>query len=220
MTTVNKTRARVLPLSLMAAIEDILSDADDTGCDGCFVVSAAVIDRAQQALDSQKALLQQDKPISAIKQVREALAKDAGGNGKATMNDLDFACRMLDELMAMRSRPSEKVVVWWNHCDESVPAALRYLAEHERPAGGNSSFNSEHLHMLADEIELMASRPMYAGPQPPLLDMQSVQRAFDVTAEFVEQSHPQTETGLARYNALRTILDLTNTFLRANGAFR
>ena len=57
-------------------------------------------------------------------------------------------------------------VKWWNGCDKSVPAALRFLADHERPAGGESNYNSEHLYQLADEIERMASAPLYAAPTP------------------------------------------------------
>ena len=42
---------------------------------------------------------------------------------------------------------------WPNYCLETAIEALRYLAENERPDGGNSSFNSEHLYQIADEIE-------------------------------------------------------------------
>lgn len=57
-------------------------------------------------------------------------------------------------------------VAWSNGCDKSVPAALRYLAKYERPAGGHQDYNSEHLFQLADEIEGMASRPLYTRPAP------------------------------------------------------
>jgi hypothetical protein len=40
-----------------------------------------------------------------------------------------------------------------NGCQETVPRALRYLAENERPIGGEQPFNSMHLYQLADEIE-------------------------------------------------------------------
>jgi len=46
-----------------------------------------------------------------------------------------------------------KALEWPNHCDETVPQALRYLADHDRPSGGEQRFNSAHLYQLAGEIE-------------------------------------------------------------------
>lgn len=63
---------------------------------------------------------------------------------------------------AMDSEP----VIWNNGCNKSVPAALRYLAENQRPIGGESSFNTAHLYQLAREIELMAEAPLYRHAQP------------------------------------------------------
>lgn len=37
---------------LLAALEALVNDADDTGCDGCFVVSAELIQAAQSAIDA------------------------------------------------------------------------------------------------------------------------------------------------------------------------
>ncbi len=65
-------------------------------------------------------------------------------------------------LAAMDSEP----VIWNNGCNKSVPAALRYLAENQRPIGGESSFNTAHLYQLAREIELMAEAPLYRHAQP------------------------------------------------------
>lgn len=70
-----------------------------------------------------------------------------------------------DDLSLPQAREAEPVA-WPNNSNESVPLALRYLAEHARPAGGQEAFNSEHLHQLAGEIERMASRPLYASPPP------------------------------------------------------
>lgn len=64
-------------------------------------------------------------------------------------------------LSAMDSEP----VAWGNGCDKTVPAALRYLAENERPFGGESRFNAAHLYQLAREIELMAEAPLYRHAQ-------------------------------------------------------
>lgn len=57
-------------------------------------------------------------------------------------------------------------VKWWNGCDKTVPAALRYLADNERPSGGEERFNCAHLYQLADEIERMARLPLYTAPVP------------------------------------------------------
>jgi hypothetical protein len=34
-----------------------------------------------------------------------------------------------------------------------IAEALRYLADHERPSGGQQRFNAEHLYQLADEAD-------------------------------------------------------------------
>nr|DAJ11836.1 MAG TPA: Protein of unknown function (DUF550) [Caudoviricetes sp.] len=68
-------------------------------------------------------------------------------------------------LAAMDSEP----VTWGNGCDKTVPAALRYLAENERPFGGESRFNAAHLYQLAREIELMAEAPLYRHAQQPVV---------------------------------------------------
>lgn len=63
-------------------------------------------------------------------------------------------CTVIKELarMALAAMDSEPVA-WGNGCDKTVPAALRYLAENERPFGGESRFNAAHLYQLAREIE-------------------------------------------------------------------
>lgn len=84
------------------------------------------------------------------------------GEGRAHVNQ----CAALFEiaLAAMNGEP----VTWGNGCDKTVPAALRYLAENERPFGGESRFNAAHLYQLAREIELMAEAPLYRHAQPAL----------------------------------------------------
>lgn len=66
----------------------------------------------------------------------------------ALLDELDVAEKRIAELERMPS--------WINHCDKTVPAALRYLAENSRPVGGSSSYNTEHLYDLAREIEITA----------------------------------------------------------------
>lgn len=45
----------------------------------------------------------------------------------------------------------------FNGCMSQASKALRYLASNDRPNGGESSFNFEHLIQLADELELTKS---------------------------------------------------------------
>ena len=59
--------------------------------------------------------------------------------------------------------PAPEPVKWWNGCDSTVPAALRFLTNNERPIGGESRFNAEHLYQLAGEIERMAKTRLYAA---------------------------------------------------------
>lgn len=60
------------------------------------------------------------------------------------------------EAAGKRIAELERKPTWINHCDKTVPAALRYLAENPRPIGGSSSYNTEHLYNLAREIEIVA----------------------------------------------------------------
>lgn len=46
----------------------------------------------------------------------------------------------------------------------TVPKALRYLANYDRPSGGSDLYNGEHLLQLADEIEVIAAKKLYAAP--------------------------------------------------------
>lgn len=43
--------------------------------------------------------------------------------------------------------------IWPNGSATTVPAALRFLAEHDRPSGGSDHYNDEHLYQLAAEVE-------------------------------------------------------------------
>lgn len=71
--------------------------------------------------------------------------------------------RIQEQMRIVRSEQMQPPVQWVNGCDQTVPQALRYLANHNRPAGGQELFNAEHLFQLADEIERMASKPLYAA---------------------------------------------------------
>lgn len=96
--------------------------------------------------------------------LEELAAGQSGFNLRiATHEESQELARMA--LAAMDSEP----VAWGNGCDKTVPAALRYLAENERPFGGESRFNAAHLYQLAREIELMAEAPLYRHAQQPVV---------------------------------------------------
>lgn len=42
---------------------------------------------------------------------------------------------------------------FFNNCDQTAIEALRYLAEHPKPIGGEQPYNSAHLLQIADELE-------------------------------------------------------------------
>ena len=86
----------------------------------------------------------------------------AGSNVMLPAEEAEELARIA--LATMDSEP----VAWSNGCNKSVPAALRYLAENQRPRGGESSFNTAHLYQLAREIELMAEAPLYRHAQQPV----------------------------------------------------
>ena len=74
------------------------------------------------------------------------------------------------------AEPGE-AVAWRNHCDKTVPKALRFLAENDRPSGGEQDFNRAHLYQLAGEIEQMARRPLYTHPSADLARLREVTEA-------------------------------------------
>jgi len=55
---------------------------------------------------------------------------------------------------------------WQNDCDKTAPAALRYLAENDRPSGGESLYNAAHLYQIAAELEATALEAALSVPVP------------------------------------------------------
>ncbi|HBH9402231.1 TPA: hypothetical protein KYC69_002815 [Escherichia coli] len=109
------------------------------------------------------------------------------GEGRAHVNQ----CAALFEiaLAAMNGEP----VTWGNGCDKTVPAALRFLAENERPFGGESRFNAAHLYQLAREIELMAEAPLYRHAQPvPVVSADLLHTAASAIEDLLEHTDPNT----------------------------
>lgn len=94
---------------------------------------------------------------------REALIARLDREMNAGWNDTRL---FADLRAALAAAPVGEPVKWWNGCNSTVPEALRFLANNERPTGGEQRFNAEHLLQLAGEIERMARQPLYATPQP------------------------------------------------------
>ncbi|WP_164153487.1 hypothetical protein [Stenotrophomonas maltophilia] len=110
----------------------------------------------------------------------EGLSITRGKLGGYAYADTAAAWRAWQALTSQRSQ-EQPPVQWWNGCDKTVPAALRFLANHERPCGGESLYNSLHLMQLADEIERMTSRPLFAAP-PAAVDLGAVAVLVDHAA--------------------------------------
>lgn len=50
--------------------------------------------------------------------------------------------------------PAEWKASGFNHCVVAARDALRFLAKNDRPEGGEDKYNFEHLHQIADELEI------------------------------------------------------------------
>lgn len=72
----------------------------------------------------------------------------------------------MDNKLSELSKP----VAWPNGCNETSVKALRYLAEHKRPIGGSDMHNTEHLYMIARELEIMSSQHLYSQEYVSALD--------------------------------------------------
>lgn len=99
-----------------------------------------------------------------------ALRPGAARVVKEALKDVERLRAHVAELEAAKGEP----VVWWNCCDKTIPKALRFLADHERPIGGAEPFNAEHLFQLAGEIERMARTPLYIAPPAPRVDVDAI----------------------------------------------
>ncbi|GAA0511265.1 hypothetical protein GCM10009414_21160 [Tatumella terrea] len=97
-----------------------------------------------------------------IEYIKAALAAHVQRGGDSDEEDVFKIA--LASLTAVRHQ-------WSNGCNLWVPRALRYLAENERPGGGNSYFNTEHLYQLARELELSMSSPLYTAPPVPVIKL-------------------------------------------------
>ncbi len=93
----------------------------------------------------------------------------------------DSASPVVKQNLTTQPAAAQEAVAWPNECSRTVPEALRFLANHERPSGGEDNFNSLHLIQLASEIERMASKPLYAAPvtAAPAVDVETLRALSD-----------------------------------------
>lgn len=77
---------------------------------------------------------------------------------------------------------------WPNGCDNTIPRALRYLANNPRPSGGEQPFNGAHLYQLAGEMEA-AARKIAAQQEPVAAPQQgeSSKEAADQRTRFEDE---------------------------------
>lgn len=122
-----------------------------------------------------------------------------------------------DELLSLAcyrlAAHEQEQVEWRNGCNQTVPAALRYLAEHPRPIGGESRYNTAHLYQLAREIELTAAHPAPSIPAA----VPDERDAFEVWA--LTQVHT-TKEFLAGIRTTGGYWDETGTGAEANRLWR
>lgn len=97
-----------------------------------------------------------------------------------------------------------------NGCMKTAPAALRFLAKHDRPAGGEQTYNSMHLEQIANEIEKTAalSAPQEQPTKRALHPSMISKSDLDAIAKAEVPEQPTVEGGEAikgRYNRLMAI---------------
>lgn len=111
---------------------------------------------------------------------------------------------------AALSAADAEPVKWPNRCNESAVEALRYLSDHDRPIGGEQHYNRAHLLQIADEIERMASRPLYAAP--PAVAVEALEwRLKPGTNDLVAESQVGTYgAGLIHHNFVAILRRVDN----------
>lgn len=157
---------------------------------------------------------QQAVPSELTEALRQYRHND-GSDGFVFGYDKAVTERYVASLLAAAPQAEQAVepVKWFNGCNNSVPRALRHLASNDRPIGGESLFNSEHLLQLADEIELMARKPLYTAPPTPdvsglvealeqLLDCPYVIEQATIPKAGIEAA-PQQVVGTLHVNLMR-----------------
>ena len=118
------------------------------------------------AHDYIRALASAAQPSAVPAAVVEPSWSDAANWLRSNYQDYPNIASLCEGMIAASPYAVAVPVKWWNGCDKTVPDALRYLAENERPIGGEERFNCAHLYQLADEIERMARLPLYTAPVP------------------------------------------------------
>lgn len=73
---------------------------------------------------------------------------------------------------------------WFNGCDRTAVAALRYVAKYGAAVGGEQLYNSMHLEQIADELE-RSFKNIKETPRPPKLSFSEVR-----SGEWIGRPYP------------------------------
>jgi hypothetical protein len=105
-------------------------------------IRKAAYSKANKMMDGDKSISINDFVIDELK----LLLLTTDGIGKR------MKVKILEELLNRKEKLD--AIPFINGCDRNAIAALRFLADNKRPMGGNDKFNSEHLYLIAQELEL------------------------------------------------------------------
>jgi hypothetical protein len=98
-------------------------------------------------------------------------------------------------------QPARNTALWPNGVERTAIAALRYLSTHDRPSGGEQSYNWAHLNQLADELQEAVNRvSAYA-------DERKRDRKLRIEAEDrAVQWEKSRDDVVTRYNAIMRLI--------------
>lgn len=108
-----------------------------------------------------------------------------------------------------------EVGAWVNGCDRTAPAALRHLANHDRPLGGKSNFNGEHLEQIASELEATHEK-LAVHAERLEAELARCQRERgealavmlrDVASQIDDKAHDKSEWGQGYASAMGSVKD-------------
>lgn len=98
------------------------------------------------------------------KEQRDAIVYD--GRNKTSRDLADWWEEHQEADCAHALAATKREAVWFNGCDRTAIEALRYLADNERPRGGEDRFNAIHLLQIADELERSIAQLGKMEPPP------------------------------------------------------
>jgi hypothetical protein len=84
-----------------------------------------------------------------------------------------------------------------NGCDNTAIEALRYLADYEKPIGGSSRFNTEHLLQIADELEASISQDREHEEENDGTELEGVIEDLEFFLQDRDEEHKAEKSGAA-----------------------